>query len=35
MMKHRQEALRQLDGIVEGMLSRQITEKDDPRYGGF
>ena len=35
MIKHREESLRQLDNMIEGALSRQLTGEDDPRYGGF
>ncbi len=35
MVKHRDELLKQLDASMDGILARQITEKDDPRYGGF
>lgn len=35
MTDHREEMLRRLDGQVEGLLKRQITDRDDPRYGGF
>ena len=34
-IKHREESLRQLDNVIEDVLSRQLTGEDDPRYGGF
>ena len=35
MIKHREEALRQLDKELAAVLKTQIMDESDPRYGGF
>ena len=35
MTNHRAELVVQLDGYIESLLARQITQEEDPRYGGF
>ncbi|MBQ8554828.1 MAG: hypothetical protein IJ438_03035 [Clostridia bacterium] len=34
-MTHCQELLARHDGYIEALLARQITQQNDPRYGGF